>query len=156
MGIMKHGFVVAGDKDYLDAVLHNLLPPQSFISIWKLRDICGAEQHHSPSVFGRCVVQVCGDAGPRIVECGLGEGKSKDALKDERHAPMAHEERLQHGIAAVMQHVAGVTKLLSSIDSAESIRVKLKRGNQPVCPRVRPPVPRTFGVEERDKPNFMT
>jgi hypothetical protein len=80
VGILKHGFVVAANKDHLNAV-HYLFPTQSFIGLGELWDIQGAEQPNFSWISGRRIVLYGGHAGPRIVENGVGQGKSKEPLQ---------------------------------------------------------------------------
>jgi hypothetical protein len=80
VGILKHGFMVAGDEHDLDAV-HYFFPAQSFIRLGKLRDIQCTEQPNFSWISGCCVVLYGGHTGPRIVEDGIREGKSKEPLQ---------------------------------------------------------------------------
>jgi hypothetical protein len=80
VGILKHGFMVAGDEDHLNAV-HYFLPAQSFVGLGELWDIQSAEQPNFSWISGRCIVLNSSHTSPRIVENGVGQGKSKEPLQ---------------------------------------------------------------------------
>jgi hypothetical protein len=81
VGIAKHGFVVAIDKDHLDTAIHDVFPTQSFIRARKLRDIQSAEQPDFSGIPGRRIVLYCGHTSPGIVEHSVRQGKSEEPLQ---------------------------------------------------------------------------